>query len=205
MYRRMLTIRLFEEQVNDLYTRGADARPGASLYRRRSRSRGRLRSAAERRLHYQHASRSRALRREGRRAGPDVRRAARQGSWVLQRQGRLDAHRGSGHRQSGRKCDCRRKHRYRDRCSVDSQTPGYGAGRCLLLRRGRIGTGSALRGDEHGGAVEAADHLRLRKQHVQRVHTLFGNHGGRHPDARQRIRRASARVPTGRTRVRSTR
>ena len=49
----------------------------------------------------------------------------------------------------------------------------------LLLRRGRAGPGRALRSDEHRVAVEAAGHLRLRKQHVQRVHALLGDHGGR--------------------------
>ena len=81
---------------------------------------------------------------------------------------------------------------------------GNGQRRGLLLRRRRAGTGRALRSDEHGGAVEAAGDLRLREQYVQRVHALFGDHRGRHSDARQRLRRASRRASTGRTCARST-
>ena len=115
----------------------ADAGPGAPVYRRRSRGRGRMRSAAAGRLHHQHASRARALRGEGSRAGPDVRRAAGQGSRLLQRQGRLDAHCRSGHGQPGRKRDCRGEHGHRHGRGVYGEAAGHGASRGVLLRRGR--------------------------------------------------------------------
>ena len=54
----------------------------------------------------------------------------------------------------------------------------------LLLRRRRVGAGRSLRSDEHGAALEAAGHLRLREQHVQRVHALLGNHRRRDSGAR---------------------
>ena len=80
MYRRMLMIRLFEEQVNDLYTRAL--MPGlAHLYiGEEAVAVGVCEALRAGRLHHQYASRSRALRGEGSRAGPDVRRAAGQGS-----------------------------------------------------------------------------------------------------------------------------
>src|SRR5438876_3806333 len=37
----------------------------------------------------------------------------------------------------------------------------------VFLRRRRARAGAALRGDEHGGALEAARHLRLREQPVR--------------------------------------
>ena len=49
----------------------------------------------------------------------------------------------------------------------------------LLLRRRRAGARPALRSDEHRLPLEAARHLRLRKQYVQRVHALLGDDGGR--------------------------
>ena len=60
-----------------------------------------------------------------------------------------------------------------------------GPRRGLLLRRRRARTGPALRGDEPRAAVEAAGHLRLREQRLQRVHALL----------RDRRRATSARAP----------
>ncbi len=52
----------------------------------------------------------------------------------------------------------------------------------LLLRRRRARPGAALRGDEHGGALDAAGGLRLREQPLQRVHAL--PRGDRRVDSR---------------------
>ena len=150
MYRRMQMIRLFEERVNDLYTRALMPGPGASLHRRRSHRRRHLRGAPQGRLHHQHAPRPRPLPGQGRVARPDVCRAARQGSGLLQGQGRLDAHRRPGHRQPGRQCDRRRQRRHRHRRRVFGQVRWRPTGRRLLLRRRRAGTGRALRRDEPG-------------------------------------------------------
>ena len=70
MYRQMLTIRLFEEQVNDLYTRAL--MPGlAHLYiGEEAVAVGVCEALRSRRLHHQHASRPRALPGEGRGARP---------------------------------------------------------------------------------------------------------------------------------------
>ena len=51
-YRSMVTIRLFEEQVNELYRSRPDARSGASLHRRGSRRRRGVRRAPAGRLHH---------------------------------------------------------------------------------------------------------------------------------------------------------
>ena len=47
---------------------------------------------------------------------------------------------------------------------------GTGRSGRLLFRRRRAGTGRALRSDEHGAALETAGDLRLREQSVQRIH-----------------------------------
>ena len=85
-----------------------------------------------------------------------------------------------------------RQHRHRHRRGVFGQASGHRSGRGLLLRRRRARPGRALRSHESGGALEAAGHLRLRKQHVQRVHALFGNHGRRYS---RRAARRSACLP----------
>ena len=59
-------------------------------------------------------------------------------------------------------------------------------GRGVLLRRRRARAGAALRGDEHGRALEAARHLRLREQPLRRVHPSQRDHRGRDPAARAR-------------------
>ena len=63
-----------------------------------------------------------------------------------------------------------------------------GPRRRLLLRRGRARSGPALRGDEPRAAVEAAGHLRLREQRLQRVHALLGIDGRRRQRARRGVR-----------------
>ncbi len=101
MYTQMVRIRLFEEQVNDLYMRAV--MPGlAHLYiGEEAVAVGICEALRPRRLHHQHASRPRALPGQGRHAGPHVRRAAWQGSGLLPRQGRIDAHCRPGQRQPG--------------------------------------------------------------------------------------------------------
>ena len=147
-----------------------------------------------RRLHHQHAPRPRPLPGQGRVARSHVRRAARQGSRLLQGQGRLDAHRRPGHRQPRRERHRRRQRRHRDRRGVRGQVPEDRAGGRLLLRRGRARPGPALRGDEPRAALEAAGHLRLREQRLQRIHALLGVDGRRR--AARAPRRSASRTET---------
>ena len=118
MYQQMVAIRLFEERVNDLYTRAL--MPGlAHLYiGEEAIAVGVCEALQQRRLHHQHAPRPRPLPGQGRVARSDVRGAARQGSRLLQGQGRLDAHRRPGHRQPRRQRDRRRQRRHRHRRGV---------------------------------------------------------------------------------------
>ena len=147
-----------------------DAGPGPSL-RRRGGGRGRgLRGAQARRLHHQHAPRPRPLPGQGRLGEPDVRRAARQGGGLLPRQGRLHAHRGSRDGQPRRQRHRGRLRGPRHRRRALGQDAQERPGRGVLLRRRRARAGTALRGDEHGLALEAARHLRLREQPLRRVH-----------------------------------
>ena len=116
---------------------------------------------------------------------PDVRRAARQGGRLLPRQRRIDAHRRPGARQPRRERD-RRRQRGIATGAASRRRCAERAGRRLLLRRGRARAGPALRGHEHGLALEAACRLRLREQPLQRVHALSRDH------RRQRTARAEA-------------
>ena len=52
----------------------------------------------------------------------------------------------------------------------------------LLLRRRRARSGGALRIDEPRAALEAAGPLRVREQHLQRVHALLRDDRRRYPD-----------------------
>ena len=119
---------------------GADARPHAPLPGRRGRGRRHLRSAAAGRLRHQHAPRPRALPGQGRDARSDVCRTARQGSRVLQGQGRLDAHRRPGHRESGRQRHRGRQRRNRHRgCVRVEATRATGASASASSARARWG------------------------------------------------------------------
>ena len=140
------------------------------------------------RLHHQHAPRPRPLPGQGRDAGSDVRGAARQGSRLLQGQGRLDAHRRPGHRQPRRQRHRRRQRRHRHRRRVRVEVSEERSRRGLLLRRGRARPGAALRGAEPRAAVEAAGHLRLREQRLQRVHALLRIDRRRRRAARRGVR-----------------
>ena len=165
---------------------GEDAGPRPPLQRRGGGRRRRLRGAAARRLHHEHPPRARALPGQGRRHRPHVRRAARPRGRLLPRQGRLDAHRRPAERQPRRQRDRRRQRGHRHRRGAVGADARERAGRGLLLRRGRARPGPALRGHEHGLALEAAGRLRLREQPLQRVHALPRD------DRRQRDARAEA-------------
>ena len=54
--------------------------------------------------------------------------------------------------------------------ALSAKMRGQRPGRGVLLRRRRARPGPALRGHEHGRALEAAGHLRLREQPLRRVH-----------------------------------
>ena len=199
MYRQMAKIRAFEEQVNELY-KGAKMPGLAHLYVGRGSGRGRgLRGAQARRLHHEHAPRPRPLPGQGRVGEPDVRRAARQGGGLLPRQGRLHAHRGSRDGQSRRQRHRGRVGRPRHRRRALGQDAQERPGRGVLLRRRRARAGAALRGDEHGLALEAARHLRVREQPLRRVHP--GHRDDRRRDPRPARARwaCTPRAWTGRT------
>ena len=118
LYRQMVAIRLFEERVNDLYTRAL--MPGlAHLYIGEEAIAVGVCEALQRDdyITSTHRGHGHCLA-KGADARPDVRRAARQGSRLLQGQGRLDAHRRPGHRQPRRQRDRRRQRRHRHRRGV---------------------------------------------------------------------------------------
>src|SRR5215831_17689599 len=99
MYRRMVMIRLFEENVNDLYTRAL--MPGlAHLYIGEEAVGVGVCEALNKNDYITSTHRG-----QGRCARPDVRRAARQRSRLLQGQRRVDAHRRSGYGKPRRECD----------------------------------------------------------------------------------------------------
>ena len=210
LYHQMVAIRLFEERVNDLYTRAL--MPGlAHLYiGEEAIAVGVCEALAERRLHHQHAPRPRPLPGQGRVARPDVRGAARQGSRLLQGQGRLDAHRRPGHRQPRRQRHRRRQRRHCHRRGVRVEVSEDREGGRLLLRRGRARPGAALRRAEPRAAVAAAGDLRVREQRLQRVHALLGVHRRRRGEAAgslrhgHRDRRRPERARDLRHRARST-
>ena len=69
----------------------------------------------------------------------------------------------------------------------------------LLLRRRRTGAGLALRGHEHGGTLEAARHLRVREQPLQRVHAFLRGDGWVDSCACRGLRDSCRGRSTGRT------
>jgi len=110
MYKQMVSIRLFEEQVNDLYTRALMPGPRPPVHRRRSRRGRNLRGAPPRRLHHEQRIAATAIVWPKRGAGSHVRRIARaRKRGLLPRQGRLDAHRRPEKRQTLERTHCRRK------------------------------------------------------------------------------------------------
>ena len=170
MYRRMLAIRMFEEHVNDLYTQAL--MPGlAHLYIGEEAVAVGVCSAlrTDDYITSTHRGHGHCL---AKGASPDRMFAELLGkeAGLLQGQRRIDAHRRPGHRQPGRQCHRGRQHSHRHRRGFLRQAPEEWPGGRLLLRRRRHGAGTALRGHEPGAALEAAGHLRLRKQSLQRVH-----------------------------------
>ena len=91
-------------------------------------------------------------------------------------------------RQPRRERDRRRLGRDRDGRGVLGEAARHRPRLGLLLRRGRARPGPALRGDEHGVALEAAGRLRLREQPLQRVHELRRGDRGHDPGARRGVR-----------------
>ena len=168
----MIRIRAFEEQANSSTPR-EDARPHPPLRRRGGRRRRRLLGAPPRRHDHLDPPRPRPLPREGRRARPDVLPSCSARRRLLPRQGRLDAHRRPrATATSARTRSSAASAGIATGAAFSAQAARHRPGRGLLLRRGRARPGPALRGDEHGRALEAAGHLRLREQPVQRVHAL---------------------------------
>ena len=187
-YRQMVAIRLFEERVNDLYTRAL--MPGlAHLYIGEEAIAVGVCEALRRDDYVTstHRGHGHCLA-KGADSQPDVRGAARQGSRLLQGQGRVDAHRRPRHRQSGRQRHRGRQRRHRHGRGVCLQVPQERPRGRVLLRRRRAGAGAPVRGDEPGAAVEAAGDLRVREQRLQRVHALLRVHRGRRAGARPGLR-----------------
>src|SRR6266436_1773872 len=142
---------------------GADAGAGAPLYRRRSGGGRSLRSAAQGRLHYEHAPWAWTLRGERSFAGPNVCGVAGERSGLLPGQGRVDAHRRSGdgkfgseRDRGGQRGDCHGSGAFLEK--IGNWTSGG-----VLFRGRSAGAGSSLRGYEPGGALEIAGDLRLRE------------------------------------------
>ncbi len=190
MYRRMLMIRLFEEQVNDLYTRAL--MPGlAHLYIGEEAVAVGVCEALrpDDYITSTHRGHGHCL---AKGASVDLMFAELLGKEA----GYCKGKGGSMHIADpatgnlGANAIVARKHRHRHRRGIFGAASGHGSSGGVLLRRRRARPGRALRSDEHGGAVEAAGDLRLRKQHVQRVHAFFGNHGRRYSRARSGFRRA---------------
>ena len=205
MYRQMAKIRAFEEQVNELYK--SAKMPGlAHLYVGEEGVAVGVCEALRRDdfITSTHRGHGHCLA-KGALGQPDVRRAPRQGAGLLPRQGRLDAHRRSRDGQPRRQRHRRRLGRHRDRRRAVGQDARQPAGGRVLLRRRRAGPGPPLRGDEHGRALEAAGHLRLREQPLRRVHAVQRDHRRRDPGAARGPSASTPRASTARTFRRSTR
>ena len=171
-----------------------DARARPPLHRRGGGRGRRLRGAAARRLHHQHAPRPRALPGQGRLDRPHVRRAARQArpatagaragrcTSPTTQSGNLGANAivgGSAGIATG--AALRRKARESGQVAV------------CFFGEGALGQGLLYEVDEHGVAVEAAGRLRLREQHLQRVHALLARRRpGERAGPRRGVRHAGA-------------
>ena len=184
----------------------ADARPGAPLHRRGGGGGRRLRGAAQRRLHHEHAPRPRPLPGQGRGARPDVRGAARQGGRLLPGQGRLDAHRRSGRPATSAPTPssaAARASRPAPRSRPSIAEPARS--RSASSARARSARACSTRSMNMALALEAAGHLRLREQPLQRVHALLARRPpARSWRARRGVRHRRRRASTARTCARST-
>ncbi len=170
MYRQMVRIRAFEDNANQLYL--SAKMPGLThMYSGEEAVAVGICEALtdDDKITSTHRG-PRPLRRQGRRVQADVLRAAGQGGGLLPRQGRVDAYRRPEPRQPRRQCHRRRLDGHRHRRRLLRQAAGQAGRHRLLLRRRRHGAGPVVRGDEHGGAVEAAGDLRLREQRLFRIH-----------------------------------
>ncbi len=155
MYRKMLEIRLFEEQVNMLYTR-----PGCPAWRISILEKKPSRSASARPSHVDdyitstHRGHGHCLAKGAESSACSPNCWARKPAIAGAKAGRCTCR--SGPRQSGRQCHrggqyghCRRRRALRQACG------GRGRFRLLLWRRS-FGAGPSLRSDEHGVALEAS-------------------------------------------------
>ena len=151
----MVTIRLFEERVNELYT-GAKMPGLAHLYigeeavavgvcealRKTTTSRARTAATAT------------AWPRARRPTGCSPSCSAKRPATAAARAARCTSP--TRHRQSRRQRHRRRQRRHRNRRRHVAQDARERSSRGLLFRRGRARAGTALRGHEHGVALEAA-------------------------------------------------
>ena len=183
-----------------------DAGPHAPLHRRGGGRRRRLLGAAPRRLDHLDAPRPRPLPREGRR-----RRRGCSRSCSARRPGYCRGKGGSMHIADHENGNLGAN-------AIVGGSAGIATGAAFSAKRrgtdqvavcffgeGALGQGLALRGDEHGRALEAAGHLRLREQPLQRVHALPRGDGRRHPRRGRRRSGSRRERSTARTSARSTR
>ena len=89
---------------------------------------------------------------------------------AVRRQGRLDAHRRPRPRHARRQRHRRRRAASGGRRGADRQDPRPRHRRGVVHRRRRLEPGHHLRGDEHGGGAEIAGDLRFREQPIRRGH-----------------------------------
>ena len=163
-YRHMVSIRLFEEQVNEVYTRAL--MPGlAHLYSGEEAVAVGICEALriDDYITSTHRGHGHCL---AKGASPDRMFAELLGkeAGLLPGQRRIDAHCRSRNRQSRRQRDCRRQRGHRHRRGFCRQNSWYRSRSGLFLWRRRAGARIAVRSDEPGPIVEAAGNLRLRKQ-----------------------------------------
>ena len=162
-YRQMLKIRLFEEQVNQLYL-GAKMPGLAHLYIGQEAVAVGVCEALRRDdyITSTHRGHGHCL---AKGASVDKMFAELLGkaAGLLPRQGRLHAHRRSGYRQSRSERYRRRQRGHRHWCGHVGEDAWQRSSSSLFFRRGRAGARAALRSDEHGFALEATGHLRLRE------------------------------------------
>ena len=198
-YRQMVRIRLFEEQVNELYTRAL--MPGlAHLYSGEEAVAVGICEALriDDYITSTHRGHGHCL---AKGASPDRMFAELLGKEAGYCRGKG----GSMHIADpatgnlGANAIVGRQRRHRDRRGVCREATGERTSRRLLFWRRRSRSGIALRSDEPGATLEAARDLRLRKQSLQRVHALLGDDGRERFSAAPRLSASSPHWSTGRT------